>query len=94
MGIKNGLAGIDTSPVDWRGPVADRMYLPSADGGRTITNSANETYFLVNAGRRLAGESAAWPKAEASPLATVGFILNCLAACRVLLHPKGMGWVM
>ncbi len=34
MGIKVGLAGIDTSPVDWRGPVADRMYLPTADGGR------------------------------------------------------------
>jgi hypothetical protein len=26
LGIKNGLAGIDAGP-DWRGPVADRMYL-------------------------------------------------------------------
>src|SRR5690554_4616500 len=33
MGIKNGLAGIDAGP-DFRGPVADRLYLPTADGGR------------------------------------------------------------
>src|SRR5262249_45453004 len=26
LGIKNGLAGIDAGP-DWRGPVADRLYL-------------------------------------------------------------------
>ena len=31
MGIKNGLAGLDDGP-DWRGPVADRLYLPAADG--------------------------------------------------------------
>ncbi|MBI4927782.1 MAG: ADP-ribosylglycohydrolase family protein [Anaerolineae bacterium] len=67
LGIKNGLAGIDSSPVDWRGPVADRMYLPSADGGRTISDAVKETFYLVNAGRRLAGESMAWPKAAASP---------------------------
>ena len=33
LGIKNGLAGIDAGP-DWRGPVADRLYLATADGGR------------------------------------------------------------
>ncbi len=38
LGIKNGLSGIDAGP-DWRGPVADRMYLPTADGGRAVTDA-------------------------------------------------------
>ncbi len=50
MGIKNGLAGIDAGP-DWRGPVADRLYLPSADGGSAISDAVGETYKLVNIGR-------------------------------------------
>jgi len=54
MGIKNGLAGIDRH-VDFRGPVADRMYLPTADGGRCITDAARETYTVVNIGRALRG---------------------------------------
>ena len=33
MGIKEGLDGIAAGP-DYRGPVADRLYLPTADGGR------------------------------------------------------------
>jgi ADP-ribosylglycohydrolase len=54
LGIKNGLAGIDRS-ADWRGPVADRLYLPTADGGRAITDALRETYALVEMGRTLAG---------------------------------------
>ena len=54
LGIKNGLAGIDVD-ADWRGPVADRLYLPTADGGRAITDAVQETYHLVNTGRTLAG---------------------------------------
>jgi hypothetical protein len=61
MGIKNGLAGIDAGP-DWRGPVADRLYLPTADGGRAITDAATETYHIVNIGRALAGEAPVAPK--------------------------------
>ncbi|MFN8469878.1 MAG: ADP-ribosylglycohydrolase family protein [Caldilineaceae bacterium] len=57
LGIKNGLAGIDGSPVDWRGPVADRLYLPTADGGRAITDAVSETYHLVNSAYRLAGQA-------------------------------------
>lgn len=48
MGIRLGLAGLDAGP-DWRGPVADRLYLPSADGGGCVTDAAAETYRLVNA---------------------------------------------
>ena len=62
LGIKNGLAGIDDSPYDWRGPVADRMYLATADGGRAITDAVIETYEVVNIGRALAGEPPLAPK--------------------------------
>lgn len=61
LGIKNGLAGIDAGP-DWRGPVADRMYLATADGGRAITDALTESYHVVNIGRALAGEPPLAPK--------------------------------
>lgn len=61
LGIKNGLAAIDSGP-DWRGPVADRMYLPTAEGGRAITDAAREAIGVVNVGRALAGESPIAPK--------------------------------
>lgn len=61
LGIKNGLAALDVGP-DWRGPVADRMYLPAADGGRVITDALAESYHIVNIGRALEGEEALSPK--------------------------------
>ncbi|HQY94343.1 ADP-ribosylglycohydrolase family protein [Caldilinea sp.] len=61
LGIKNGLAGIDAGP-DWRGPVADRMYLATADGGRAITDALTESCHIVNIGRALAGEPPLTPK--------------------------------
>ena len=61
MGIKNGLAGLDAGP-DWRGPVADRLYLATADGGRAITDAVAETYHVANVGRALAGEPELAPK--------------------------------
>jgi ADP-ribosylglycohydrolase len=61
LGIKNGLPAIDGGP-DWRGPVADRMYLPTADGGRAITDAATEAYHIVNVGRALSGQEPVAPK--------------------------------
>ena len=61
LGIKNGLAGLDNGP-DWRGPVADRLFLPTADGGRCITDAVRETYSLVNMGRGLIGQPPTVPK--------------------------------
>ena len=61
LGIKNGLAGIDAGP-DWRGPIADRMYLPAADGGRAVTDALTESFHVVNIGRALAGEPPLMPK--------------------------------
>ena len=54
LGVRNGLAGFEGK--DWRGPVADRLYLPSADGGRAITDAAREALAVANAGRQLLGE--------------------------------------
>ncbi len=61
LGIKNGLAGIDDGP-DWRGPVADRLYLPTADGGRAINDAVTVTYEVVNTARGMAGEPPLAPK--------------------------------
>ncbi len=59
LGIKNGLAGISAK---WRDPVADRMYLPTADGGRAITDAITETYHVVNIGRALYEQAPVFPK--------------------------------
>lgn len=58
LGIKDGLAGIDAGP-DWRGPVADRLYVVTAEGGRTITDAVAEACEIVAIGRALAGEDPA-----------------------------------
>ena len=54
LGIKNGLSGINRG-ADFRTPVADRIYLPTADGGRAITDAATVTYELVNSARAMQG---------------------------------------
>jgi ADP-ribosylglycohydrolase len=56
LGIRNGLEGIDHGP-DWRGPVADRMYKISADGGDAVTDTVRETYRICRLGRSLLGET-------------------------------------
>jgi hypothetical protein len=38
-----------------RGPVADRLYLSSADGGRAITDAVAETYHIAKYGYALTG---------------------------------------
>lgn len=64
LGIKNGLAAFESGP-DWRGPIADRLYLPTADGGDAITDAARETYRVVNIGRALQGLAPLAPKGGA-----------------------------
>ncbi|NLK08478.1 MAG: ADP-ribosylglycohydrolase family protein, partial [Firmicutes bacterium] len=61
MGIKNGLSGINNGP-DFRSPIADRLYLPTADGGRAISDAVQETYFIVNMAKTLVGQSKTHPK--------------------------------
>ncbi len=54
MGAMLGLEGI-TAGRDWRGPVADQMFVSSADGGGAINDAVRVSARLVNVGRRLAG---------------------------------------
>ncbi len=54
LGIKLGLAGIDAGP-DWRGPVADRILISSADGGGAITDAVRVSMNIASLGHRLAG---------------------------------------
>ena len=56
-GIMNGLAGLDAGP-DWRGPLADRMLISSADGGNSINDAVRQAYYLAGLGCGLAGEPA------------------------------------
>ncbi|MGI4791001.1 MAG: ADP-ribosylglycohydrolase family protein [Janthinobacterium lividum] len=83
LGVLTGLAGIDAGR-DWRGPVADRLYLPTADGGRAITDAVRETYAIVNAARVLAGLAALSPKDNARfhfslPGSVQGFLADIAA---------------
>jgi hypothetical protein len=64
LGIRGGLAAFEGGQ-DWRGPVADRMYLATAEGGRGITDALSETIHIVNIGRALAGQRPIAPKGGA-----------------------------
>src|SRR5690606_3408836 len=63
-GLRSRLASL-RGDRDWRGPVADRLYLATADGGRAITDAVAETYEIVNIGRALAGMEPVAPKGGA-----------------------------
>jgi ADP-ribosylglycohydrolase len=60
FGIRMGLAGIDAGP-DFRNPIADRMYISTADGGGSITDAVIEARALIKAGHVLAGSKAPAP---------------------------------
>lgn len=82
MGIRNGLAGLELGP-DWRGPVADRIYLPTADGGSCVTDALSQAYQVANIGRALAGLEGLAPKSGAkfhfeAPGAVQGFQAEAL----------------
>ena len=69
LGIRGGLEAIDAATDGngagtgkWRGPVADRLYLPTADGGRCITDAVQQSYRLINLGRGLQGLDPLRPK--------------------------------
>ncbi len=57
LGIMNGLDGLDDGP-DWRGPIADRLLISSADGGNSINDAVRTAYYLTNIGLQLAGSHA------------------------------------
>jgi len=59
-GIRLGLAGLETGP-DFRGPVADLMYVVGADGGECVTDAVIETRRVLRSAAQLRGESYAAP---------------------------------
>ena len=61
LGVRNGLEAFRGSP-DWRGPVADRLYLSTADGGRAISDAVRETDFILQTAYALHGEERIPPK--------------------------------
>jgi ADP-ribosylglycohydrolase len=61
LGVRNGLSAFDAGP-DWRGPVADQLYLPTADGGRAISDALRETDFLLETAYAIHGENYVHPK--------------------------------
>ncbi|KAM0252544.1 hypothetical protein ACHAQJ_007676 [Trichoderma viride] len=50
-----GLSAFNGS-YDWRGPLADRALISSADGGYSINNAVRISYDIANIGRQLAGQ--------------------------------------
>ena len=60
-GVLGGLAGLAAGP-DWRTPVADRMYLPTAEGGASVTDAATVAVELTGYGLARRGEPPTAPK--------------------------------
>jgi ADP-ribosylglycohydrolase len=54
-GIRLGLAGIDAG-ADLRGPIADRLYAVSADGGECISDAVRETWKILRGRAELRAE--------------------------------------
>jgi ADP-ribosylglycohydrolase len=94
FGIRMGLAGIDAGP-DFRNPIADRMYISTADGGASITDAVIEANALVRAGYALAGSKPpAAPNNGARfnfefPGSLQGFCVKSAATAH--LHPLQIG---
>ncbi|KAF2251461.1 ADP-ribosylglycohydrolase [Trematosphaeria pertusa] len=57
LAIMHGLAAFENDKgLDWRGPLADRALISSADGGYSINDAVRLTYSLANLALKLAGE--------------------------------------
>jgi ADP-ribosylglycohydrolase len=61
LGIRDGLAAFRDAD-DYRLPVADRLYLSTAEGGRGISDAVREAYRIVNDARALVGAPTLAPK--------------------------------
>ena len=64
LGIRGGLAVLESVPA-LRDPLADRLYLPGAEGGRAITDALTVALDLSNMALTLAGRPTLKPKAGA-----------------------------
>lgn len=80
LGVRNGLAALQVGP-DWRTPLADRLWLPTADAGECATDAVRETFKIVSAARRLRGLPQVCPKGGARfhfelPGSVQGFLVD------------------
>ncbi|MCX7800548.1 MAG: ADP-ribosylglycohydrolase family protein [Fimbriimonadales bacterium] len=64
LGVWGGLQGLEAG-CDFRGPVADRMLLPTADPGGCVTDALREADRVVRIARLLHGETYLPPKGGA-----------------------------
>jgi ADP-ribosylglycohydrolase len=62
-GIRLGLEGLATGP-DFRGPVADRLYVVGADGGECLSDAVIETRRVLRATAALGGRAYEPPKSR------------------------------
>jgi len=60
LGVRNGLSAFPKT--GFREPVADRLYLSTADGGRAISDALRETDFILQSAYALRGEKYTAPK--------------------------------
>ena len=93
LGIRNGLAAF-AGGYDWRGPVADRMYLSTADGGRGITDALTESYRIIKAAYALQGRTFDAPAGGAKfhftlPGAVQGFEVDSEGGAGTVSNPEG-----
>ena len=58
LGIMLGLDGLEAGP-DWRGPIADRLLISSADGGNSINDAVRTAYYLDQSRPAAAGRQRA-----------------------------------
>ncbi|KAJ9131361.1 ADP-ribosylglycohydrolase [Pleurostoma richardsiae] len=56
VALMHGTSAFENGP-DWRGPLADRALISSADSGYAINNAARMAIDVVNLGRQLAGQA-------------------------------------
>jgi len=59
LGLRGGLAALEGG-YDWRGPVADRMIVSTADGGSAYTDAATTAQWIVEAARWSRGMKPLW----------------------------------
>jgi ADP-ribosylglycohydrolase len=64
LGVRNGLAAFE-GDLDWRGPVADRLYIPTADAGSAVSDALQEADRIVQSAYAVRGEAWIKPKAGA-----------------------------
>ncbi|MFN3683582.1 MAG: ADP-ribosylglycohydrolase family protein [Fimbriimonadaceae bacterium] len=95
LGVWGGLEGIQKG-ADLRGPVADRLLIPTADPGRCVTDALHEACAVAAMARRLHGQIGSPPKAGARwhfslPGSVQGFQAQAGTGCVGVSNAAGPG---